>query len=58
MPAVAWTLEWVGRTGLRRIEPLVDPVHEQARVVHRETKHEAMVDAGAVPVEVGSAVDE
>jgi hypothetical protein len=39
----------------------VDADHEQPRVTLRDTANgvfEAMVDAGAVPVEVGSAVDE
>ena len=38
----------------------MDPDHEQPRLAHCGTvtgEHEAMVDEGAVPVEVDSAVD-
>ena len=60
VPAVAWTLEWAGRPGSRRIEPPADADHEQPRLAQRDAargEHEAIGDAGAVPVEVDSAVD-
>jgi hypothetical protein len=54
-PAVA------DRMGSRRIEQPADAAHEHPRVTLRDAANgvlEAMVNFGAVPVEVGSAVDE